>query len=82
VDLNSEQSAPRSLRDLEMEVLAEGREWTRQRLEQKLQEEADRHGGVFPPERAQSVASSTGEDAPTDGVRVDRTGGVVRPKSK
>src|ERR1700710_299320 len=28
--------------------MAEGREWTRQRLEQRLQEEADRQGGVFP----------------------------------
>jgi hypothetical protein len=48
--MNLESSGARSLREIEMEVLAEGREWMRQRLEQKLQEEADRHGGVFPPQ--------------------------------
>ena len=40
-----------SLRELEEEVLAEGREWTRQRLQQRLQEEAESNGGVFPPQR-------------------------------
>jgi hypothetical protein len=47
--MNSDTPGLRSLRDIEMEVLAEGREWTRQRLEQKLQQEATRRGGVFPP---------------------------------
>ena len=46
--MHSENQAPRSLREIETEVLAEGREWTRRRLEEKLQAEADRHGGVFP----------------------------------
>ena len=64
-NLNSEQQEQaRSLRDIEMEVLAEGREWTRKRLEEKLQEEADRRGGVFPPERSQSKASAQKADAP------------------
>jgi hypothetical protein len=67
--LNSEQSAPRSLRDLEMEVLAEGREWTRKRLEQKLQEEADRHGGVFPPKRPKGNPSAKKAHAPAHGRR-------------
>ena len=40
----------RSLRELELEVEAEGREWMRQRLEEKLQKEADRDGTVFPPQ--------------------------------
>lgn len=40
-----------SLREIEEEVLAEGREWTRQRLQQRLQEEAQSNGGVFPPQR-------------------------------
>jgi hypothetical protein len=39
------------LREIELEVLEEGREWMRQRLEQKLQEEANRQGGVFPPQQ-------------------------------
>src|SRR5258705_5263085 len=46
--MSSENAGTRSLREIELEVLEEGREWTRQRLEQKLQEEADRQGGVFP----------------------------------
>jgi hypothetical protein len=54
--MNSDSSGARSLREIEMEVLAEGREWMRQRLEQKLQEEADRHGGVFPPEQPKGSA--------------------------
>jgi hypothetical protein len=46
--MNSDNQPVRSLREIEMEVLEEGREWTRRRLEQRLQEEANRHGGVFP----------------------------------
>lgn len=61
--MTSENPAARSLRDIEMEVLAEGREWMRQRLEQKLQAEADRHGGVFPPERSKSAAPAKRADA-------------------
>ena len=38
-----------SLKALEAEVLAEGREWTRQRLQQRLQAQAERAGAVFPP---------------------------------
>ena len=49
--MQSETGGPRSLREIEMEVEAEGREWTRQRLQQRLQEEAERHGEVFPPQR-------------------------------
>ena len=52
--MNSETDGPRSLREMELEVEAEGREWMRRRLEQKLQAEANRHGGVFPPQRTQS----------------------------
>jgi len=47
--MNSDKPAVRSLRDIELEVLEEGREWMRRRLEQRLQQEADRQGGVFPP---------------------------------
>ena len=48
----------RSLREIELEVEAEGREWTRRRLEERLQQEADRDGQVFPPQRAKSQAAS------------------------
>ena len=59
----AEQTRPRSLREIEMEVMAEGREWTRQRLQQRLQEEADRQGGVFPPEQPGGGASAPSSDA-------------------
>jgi hypothetical protein len=39
-----------TLAEMEEEVLAEGREWMRQRLEQKLQERADRISQNFPPQ--------------------------------
>jgi hypothetical protein len=61
--MKSEQSRPRSLREIELEVEAEGREWTRQRLQQRLQEEADRHGEVFPPQQAASGASAKPDHA-------------------
>ena len=67
--MNSENEAPRSLREIEMEVLAEGREWTRKRLEEKLQQEADRHGGVFPPKRAKGKASAKKGHASAHGRR-------------
>ena len=51
------------LREMELEVEVEGREWMRQRLEQKLQAEADREGRVFPPQRAKDQASAHRVDA-------------------
>jgi hypothetical protein len=39
-----------TLRAIELEVEAEGREWMRRRLEAKLQKEADRESAVFPPQ--------------------------------
>jgi len=38
-----------SLKALEAEVLAEGQEWMRQRLQQRLQAQAEEAGAVFPP---------------------------------
>jgi hypothetical protein len=38
-----------TLAEMEGEVLAEGREWMRQRLQQKIQEQADRIGRSFSP---------------------------------
>lgn len=38
-----------SLKALEAEVLEEGREWTRQRLQQRLQAQAEQAGAVPPP---------------------------------
>jgi hypothetical protein len=64
--MKTDPAGPRPLREIEMEVMAEGREWTRQRLQQRLQEEADRHGGVFPPEQKQGGASAQPADADAD----------------
>lgn len=79
--MSGEENRPRTLREMEVEVEAEGREWMRRRLEEKVQAEADRHGGVFPPKRTQSVASPAAKDASAHGVRADRAKGVARPKS-
>ena len=65
--MNTEAERPRTLREIEMEVMAEGREWTRKRLEQRLQEEADRQGGVFPPQPERRGASAPSSDATADG---------------
>jgi len=51
-----------SLREIELEVEAEGREWTRRRLEERLQQEADRDGKVFPPQRKKSQTSANRMD--------------------
>ncbi len=48
----------RTLREMELEVEAEGREWMRQRLEEKLQREANRESAVFPPQAKKSQASA------------------------
>lgn len=47
-----------SLREIEWEVEAEGREWMRRRLEERLQREADRDRAVFPPQPAQGATSA------------------------
>jgi hypothetical protein len=60
--MNSDADKGRSLREIELEVLEEGREWTRRRLEQRLQEEADRQGGVFPPERTKGASPAKAGD--------------------
>ena len=53
----------RTLTEVEAEVLGEGREWTRQRLEQKLPELAAETGEVFPP----AAAAIPRADAPHRG---------------
>lgn len=61
--MKSEPNQARSLREIELAVEAEGREWTRQRLEQELQKEADLQGGVFPPRRSTRSAPAKAQDA-------------------
>ena len=67
--MKTDPKRPRSLREIEMEVEAEGREWTRQRLQQRLQEEADRHGEVFPPQRQPTGPSAHAPDADAHRLR-------------
>ena len=59
-----------SLREIELEVEAEGREWMGQRLEEKPEKEADRDGAVFPPQPKEG-ATPTRQGAATK----DRRGG-------
>jgi hypothetical protein len=67
--MNSEKQTEPSLREMELAVETEGREWMRQRLEKKLQAQADRLGGVFPPERAPGVASAGADNASAQRLR-------------
>ena len=67
--MSIEQPTPRSLRELEDEVLAEGREWMRQRLQEKLQQEADRTGRAFPPQPTPPPPRPHADDAPAHGCR-------------
>ena len=78
--MSSEADVPRTLREMELAVETEGREWMRRRLEEKLQAEANRPGGVFPPERAPGVASAARADASAHGVRRGRADRVARTK--
>ena len=80
--MSSEAEAPRSLREMEQAVETEGREWMRRRLEEKLQAEANRHGGVFPPERTQGAPSAAGADAPAHGLRSGGSERVARKRSR
>jgi hypothetical protein len=52
------------LYEIEQEVMAEGREWMKERLQEKLQKEADRDGEVFPPQRGKADPSAAATDAP------------------
>ena len=58
-----------ALADIEREVVAESREWGRQRLEERLQKLAEEHGEVFPPK-----ATSKQKAHPAKRVRRPKTG--------
>jgi hypothetical protein len=47
------------------------REWGRKRLQEKLQEQADRHGRVFPPQPPPDVARPPANNAPAHQRRRD-----------
>lgn len=80
--MSPEADASRSLRELELEVEAEGREWMRRRLEEKLQAQANRDGGVFPPQPTQSTSSAAAVDAPAHQLRGGGPERVARKRSR
>ena len=47
------------LADIEREVVAEAREWGRQRLQERLQQLAEQSGEVFPPPTTSAKAPDT-----------------------
>jgi hypothetical protein len=79
--MDSETSANKSLRDLELEVEAEGREWMRGRLEQKLQGQVEQQGAIFPPQRAKSAPSKAATDAVAHGLGRGRLKGMAGEES-
>jgi hypothetical protein len=66
----NEQKQAQTLKEVEAEVLAEGREWTRQRLQQRLQAQAEEAGAVFPP----PAAPATFPDVAHGGGKSDSEG--------
>jgi hypothetical protein len=54
------------LAEAELEVLEEGREWMRQRLEKKLQRQADRQGVISPPKRPTTGGGQASADSDSD----------------
>ena len=69
--MDSNRPIPRSLREMEEEAIEEAREFARKRLQEKLQEEANRHGGIFPPQPKKNVAPAKSADEDADAGRSD-----------
>ena len=68
---DSEAGQCRSLREIEAEVDAEMRAWGRQRLQEKLQAQADQHGRFFPPQPLLDVARPPADPGPAHDSRGD-----------
>ena len=56
--MKTEQPCVPTLRELELAAETEAREFARDRLQQRLQEIADQHGEIFPPQRPAAGASA------------------------
>jgi hypothetical protein len=69
---NPEEPFP-SLEEIEAQVLAEGREWMKGRMEEKLRQLAEKHGEVFPPKPVSSAAPASAKAVPAH--RGGRSGG-------
>jgi hypothetical protein len=68
---NPEEPFP-SLAEIEAEVLAEGQEWMKGRMQEKLQQLAQKQGEIFPPQPVPPAASASTKTAPAH--RRGRTG--------
>jgi hypothetical protein len=79
--MNSDTNGAGSLRDMELEVEVQGREWMRRRLEEKLQAQVEQHGAIFPPPRPEDLASAPGKDATAHGLRRGRAQRLARKRS-
>ena len=60
MEKNARKRSP--LAEVEREVLIEGQEWMRRRLEKRLQEIADQEGEISPPEPAPDQAQAPVHD--------------------
>lgn len=79
---NQADPAMPSLVELEAEAEEYGRNVAREYLEEKLQQLADQQGEVFPPERKAAVASKAPARQTARGSRRNRSGTVVRARSR
>ena len=78
--MTSDNKTGGSLREIELEVLDEGREWMRRRLEQRLQEEANRQGGVFPPQRQKGSPPAKAADGVANRGGPRKAKGMAGPR--
>ena len=69
------------LAEVEMETLEEGREWTRRRLERKLQKMAESQGAIPPPEPARAAERQIPNDCDSHDGGQGGDPGSVRPGS-
>lgn len=60
------------LHRMEKEVLAEGQEWMKKRMEERLRELAENEGEVFSPQPHADAPSSAAPCAPDDDLRPRR----------
>jgi hypothetical protein len=62
--MKTHETSEPSLAQIEAEVMTEGREWTRKRMEERLQQLADTYGEVFPPKPKPADASACATVSP------------------
>jgi hypothetical protein len=67
--MNAEKRMVSPLAEAELEVLEEGWEWMRRRLEKKLQRLAERQGAVSPPKQPAAEGCKTATDSDSNDRR-------------